>query len=252
MNDFCGRAHQQGAARHLPARHLLGLHGRRRGRHGRRPLADAQARRHRRRRACTARPPSSARSSRSSPSLGVIVTGDIQGKIMTEVQPMKMAAAEGAVRHHEQRAASRSCRSARSTAARPPGSSRSPACSPSSRPARFDGDGRGHQRPPGSEYARPEGRRAVRPAGRRPGHRRRLRADHPGDLLVVPAHDGPGLPRHVASPRSTLWATRKGRVPAVASGGSGSRCSPRSLRSSRTASAGSSPRSAVSRGSSTA
>ena len=28
-------------------------------------------------------------------SLGVIVTGDIQGKIMTEVQPMKMAAAEG-------------------------------------------------------------------------------------------------------------------------------------------------------------
>ena len=28
-------------------------------------------------------------------SLGVVVTGDIQGKIMTEVQPMKMAAAEG-------------------------------------------------------------------------------------------------------------------------------------------------------------
>ena len=28
-------------------------------------------------------------------SLGVIVSGDIQGKIMTEVQPMKMAAAEG-------------------------------------------------------------------------------------------------------------------------------------------------------------
>ena len=28
-------------------------------------------------------------------SLGVIVTGDVQGKIMTEVQPMKMAAAEG-------------------------------------------------------------------------------------------------------------------------------------------------------------
>ena len=27
--------------------------------------------------------------------LGVVVTGDIQGKIMTEVQPMKMAAAEG-------------------------------------------------------------------------------------------------------------------------------------------------------------
>ena len=26
--------------------------------------------------------------------LGVAVTGDIQGKIMTEVQPMKMAAAE--------------------------------------------------------------------------------------------------------------------------------------------------------------
>ena len=46
-------------------------------------------------RACTARPPGSARSSPLVASLGVIVTGDIQGKIMTEVQPMKMAAAEG-------------------------------------------------------------------------------------------------------------------------------------------------------------
>jgi hypothetical protein len=42
-----GRAHQQGPARDLPARDLLGLHGRRRRRHGRRPLADAQARQHR-------------------------------------------------------------------------------------------------------------------------------------------------------------------------------------------------------------
>ena len=30
----------------------------------------------------------------SSPASGVAITGDIQGKIMTEVQPMKMAAAE--------------------------------------------------------------------------------------------------------------------------------------------------------------
>ena len=42
-------AHQQGAARDVPARHHVGLHGRRRRRHGRRALADAQARRQQRR-----------------------------------------------------------------------------------------------------------------------------------------------------------------------------------------------------------
>ncbi|WP_313410149.1 cytochrome ubiquinol oxidase subunit I [Aeromicrobium sp.] len=36
--------------------------------------------------------------------LGVIITGDIQGKIMTEVQPMKMAAAEGLYEDAETRA----------------------------------------------------------------------------------------------------------------------------------------------------
>ena len=67
MDRLLRRAHQQGAARDLPARHRLGLHGRRRGRHGRRAVADAQARRHRPTRACTARPPGSARSSPSWP-----------------------------------------------------------------------------------------------------------------------------------------------------------------------------------------
>ena len=32
--------------------------------------------------------------------IGVAISGDTSGKIMTEVQPMKMAAAEGALRHH--------------------------------------------------------------------------------------------------------------------------------------------------------
>ncbi len=48
-----------------------------------------------------------------SPGIGVAVTGDLQGKVMTEVQPMKMAAAEALYETEAAGAASRSSPSAR-------------------------------------------------------------------------------------------------------------------------------------------
>jgi cytochrome d ubiquinol oxidase subunit I len=68
-------------------------------------------------------------------SIGVLVSGDVQGKVMTEVQPMKMAAAEGL---YETRSGAPfsilTIGSLDGTSARR--SSRSPVCCPSSAPAR--------------------------------------------------------------------------------------------------------------------
>ncbi len=95
--------------------------------------------------------------------LGVAITGDIQGKIMTEVQPMKMAAAEGLYETDGATRRSRSSPSARSTARRPARDHRGagPAVA-SSAPATFGGDGRGHQPAPREVH------RGVRPG---PGRR---------------------------------------------------------------------------------
>jgi cytochrome d ubiquinol oxidase subunit I len=76
-------------------------------------------------------------------SLGVIVSGDLQGKVMTEVQPMKMAAAE-ALYETRDTCAVLVFTIGSSTAPTPSRSSRS-------RPAGFLGTGsssrdRGHQR----------------------------------------------------------------------------------------------------------
>ena len=131
-------------------------------------------------------------------SLGVVVTGDTQGKIMTEVQPMKMAAAEGLYE----------------TTSNAPFSVLSIGSLDGSEATRIieipgllsflatgtlRRDGRGHQRPQGVASGRwpQQVADALRPAGRRPGHRRQLHPDHPADLLVVPVHDGPGPAHHV-------------------------------------------------------
>ena len=141
------------------------------------------ARQHADDRRCTARRiRHRRRRSRWSPALGVAVTGDLQGKVMTEVQPMKMAAAEalyddraagapfslftigtpgrhrGEVLDHRSRACCRSWPPAPSTAR----SRASTTCARST----------------SETYGQDPGARTTR---------RRLHADHPGDLLDVPA-----------------------------------------------------------------
>ena len=118
--DRPGRAHrllggdvQQGAAGDVPARRARGLHDRRRvrgsaSRLALRPRAGTPTTAR-----CTARRSGSAPWSRCVAGLGVAITGDVQGKIMTEVQPMKMAAAEALYETEEPRRRSRSSPSAR-------------------------------------------------------------------------------------------------------------------------------------------
>ena len=67
--------------------------------------------------------------------LGVAITGDFQGKIMTEVQPMKMAAAEALYDTEDRARRSPSSRSVRRTAPARSSRSRSRTCCPSSPPA---------------------------------------------------------------------------------------------------------------------
>ena len=130
-------------------------------------------------------------------SLGVIVTGDVQGKIMTEVQPMKMAAAEGL--YDTTSSAPFSVLSIGSL----DGSSATriieiPGLLSFLATGTFDGTVEGINDLQVSERAKAEQVVGpVRAAGRGPRHRRELRPDHPGHLLVVPDHDGPGLPHHV-------------------------------------------------------
>ena len=126
-------------------------------------------------------------------SLGVVVTGDIQGKIMTEVQPMKMAAAEGLYE----------------TTSSAPFSVLSIGTLDGSEATRiieipgllsflatgtWDGTVEGIDDLQVTERAMAAGRRAVRPDVAALVTADELRADHPAHLLVVPLHDGPGLP----------------------------------------------------------
>ena len=101
----------------------------------------------------------------------VAVTGDIQGKIMTEQQPMKMAAAE-ALWETEQPAAFSIFTIG--TPARDRGGLLDPDPVPPlvPRDGHLRRQGRGDQRPPGT--------------GRRPVRARRLHAQHAGDVLDVP------------------------------------------------------------------
>ncbi len=113
--------------------------------------------------------------------LGVAVSGDFQGKVMTEVQPMKMAAAE-ALYETEETCAPFSVLHHRhaSTAARRSRAFTIPCLLSFLATGTLRRAGRGHQRPA----------RAVRRGVRqRPGcgllRPRRLRAEHPRHLLVA-------------------------------------------------------------------
>ncbi len=111
----------------------------------------------------------------SSPALGVLVTGDLQARVMTEQQPMKMAAAEalyntsaaGLVLAVHDRLARR-----RAT--------RWPACA-SRRCCRFLATG--------GPNGQVEGINDLQAAVRAALRRRRLHAERPDHLLVVPADD---------------------------------------------------------------
>ena len=88
------RAAQQGAAGDVPARRARGVHDRRRVRGRRRVLAPGPGRPPTRTARCTAGRCAPAPRWCWSPASAWPSPGDVQGKIMTEVQPMKMAAAE--------------------------------------------------------------------------------------------------------------------------------------------------------------
>ena len=93
MNDFAAvlfNKVQLGTFPHV----LLALHDRRGVRGRGRLLAPAERRQPRGPRPCTVSPCASGASIALVSGLGVAVPGDFQGKLMTEVQPMKMAAAE--------------------------------------------------------------------------------------------------------------------------------------------------------------
>ncbi len=126
--------------------------------------------------------------------IGVVVTGDLQARLMTEQQPMKMAAAEAlydtvapgvvlAVHHRHA-----------STAREEVWSVRVPACCRSWPPATLDGTVEG------INDLQARRRAAVRP--------RRLPPEHPGHLLDVPADDRLRAAGRAARRWSALWLTR--------------------------------------------
>ncbi len=82
-------------------------------------------------------------------SIGVIISGDVQGKIMTEVQPMKMAAAEALLRHPAGRAVRRVLRPVGGLARRAERPDRHPGAVPAVLPRDriLQRPRRGHQRP---------------------------------------------------------------------------------------------------------
>ena len=120
---------------------------------------------------------------------------------MTEVQPMKMAAAEALYDHRERRPpfsvftigtldGSREVFAAH----------RSPACCPSSAPA--------------TSTATVQGINDLQAAVRQPSTApATYTPDHPGHLLDVPPDDRLRARRRRASPLLVLWPTRKGRTP---------------------------------------
>jgi hypothetical protein len=188
-------------------------------------------------------------------SLGVIVTGDIQGKIMTEVQPMKMAAAEGlyettsnapfsvlsigSARRHRGHPHHRDPRPALLPRDRRPGTARSMGINDAARQR----EARWLRRSP----------RSTAPRSPRSCSSTTYTPMIPLDLLVVPLDDGPGL-RHdgLSARRDPVGdAQEPGRHHRLGSGSRSRSWNTARSRSSRTASAGSSPRPAASRGSST-
>ena len=174
--------------------------------------------------------------------LGVAVTGDTQGKIMTEVQPMKMAAAE-ALYDTEESCAPFSI----FTIGTPDGTSEKfaitvPCLLSFLATGSFDG--------------RVEGINDLRdavPADLRPGPGRgvlltdRLRADHPGHLLDLPVHDRLRRPGRDRCPAGPL-AHPQGPLADRRAGSPGWRSACRSSPCWATRRAGSSPRWAGSRG----
>ena len=182
-------------------------------------------------------------------SLGVVVTGDIQGKIMTEVQPMKMAAAEGL--YETTSSAPFSVLSVGTL----DGSEATriieiPACSPSSPPARGTAPSRAS-----TTCRSPSARMAEKVAEQYgPDVAALVTADSYAPIIPLTYWSfrfmmGLGFLTMLFA-AMTLWAPAGAapRQPVVDLGG---RADPL-LRSSPTAGAGSSPRSAGSRGSSTA
>ena len=167
LDRHLGRAHQHGRARHLPAHDPRRVHDRRRVRARRGDVAAPPPPRHR------PRLPS-ARRRRSAPGSLVVVAASSSSspatsrpRIMTEVQPMKMAAAEALWTTTRLGAASRSSRSARSTA--PTRSSRSgPDLLSFLGHGQLRRHGRGHQRPPGRSTRRSTARATTRRTSRSP------------------------------------------------------------------------------------
>ena len=165
----------------------------------------------------------------------VAITGDIQGKIMTEQQPMKMAAAE-ALWETEQPASFSIF-----TIGTPDGSEdifsiRIPYLLSFLATGDLRRQGRGHQRPPG--------------AGGGPVRAGRLHAQHADHLLDVPLDDRDGRaggPRRGVVPVPDAQGPHAGRPDGAGRGRSCPSC-----RWPPTPSRGCSPRSAASRGSCTA
>ena len=186
---------------------------------------------------------SGRRDRRWSPASASRSRGDLQGKVMTEVQPMKMAAAEAL---YETEAARRVLAVHHRHPRRLRGDaspSRSPTCCPSSRPATLDGEVEGIN----------DLRAAVRGDLRQdPGAAYYSPGDYtpviPRHLLDVPAHDRarPGSPP--PPPLLDPVGDPRGRTPAGSAAPSGWRWPCRSCRCWPTRSAGSSPRWDASRG----
>ena len=153
--------------------------------------------------------------------LGVAVSGDIQGKIMTEVQPMKMAAAEALYDDRGSRRRSRSSPSAASTGRRRSSPSRCPACCRSWPPAATTGEVVGinelreqyqaeYGSDPGAAYYSPGDYTPIIPL----------------DLLVVPADDRAraGWPPPIAGVAPVGHPTRAGPDRPGAAVARGRRC----------------------------
>ncbi len=122
----------------------------------------------------------------------VVITGDIQGKIMTQVQPMKMAAAEGL--YTTESPASFSVLTIGSLdAAGNCSPSRSRTCCPTSAPATPTAPCRA------STTSRPS---------TAPVRRRQLHPDHPGHLLELPTHDRLRARRRRHRPAGALDPTK--------------------------------------------
>ena len=149
--------------------------------------------------------------------LGVAITGDAQGKIMTEVQPMKMAAAEAL--YESEQPASFSI----FTIGTPDGTSEKFAIKIPNLLS-FLATGTWDGEVQGINDLRATYQQRVRTGpGRGVLHPRRLRAEHPGDLLDVPLHDRgrpPGRRRRRADPLADPQGTHADE-PLVRSDGTG-------------------------------